>query len=88
MIGQLEKAKADLTAKTKALSVDATAIDEAGGFNEAYILRNSIQAEKLERLDLNAEAVLARSVNLKNSLAISGIGGLRDTHRLALQLLK
>lgn len=88
MLAYLERAKADLTAKAKALSVDATAIDDSEIFNEALILRNRTQAESIGRPDLNAEAILAQSINLKNSLALSGIAGLNDTYRLALQLMQ
>ena len=88
MIAYLERAKDDLTAKVKALSVDATAIDNSEIFNEALILRNRNQAAAIGKPDLNAEAILAQSINLKNSLALSGIAGLNDTHRLALQLMQ
>jgi flagellin-like hook-associated protein FlgL len=88
MIGYLERAKADLTAKGKALAVDATAIDDSERFNEALILRNRNQAEAIGMPDLNAEAILANSISLQNSLALSGIAGLKDTYRLALQLMQ
>jgi len=88
MIAYLERAKADLTAKAKALSVDAGAIDSAAGFNDAYILRNRSQAEEIGIPDLNSEAILAKSISMQNSLALYGITGLNDTHRLALRLIQ
>jgi len=88
MIEHLEAAKADLTAKGKALAVDATAIEDAEGFNEAFVLRNNSQADEINVPDLKAEAVLAQSITTKNSLALSGLSGLKSTYRLALQLLQ
>lgn len=88
MIAHLEAAKANLTAKTKALAVDATAIEDAQNFNTAFITRNKSQADQIIAADLNAEAVLAQSLQIKNSLALNGLAGLKDTHKLALNLLQ
>lgn len=88
MIRHLEEAKEDLTTKAKALAVDATAIEDAENFNDAFILRNNAQANDINVPDLNASAVLANSLANKNALSISGIAGLKDTYRLALRLLQ
>ncbi|MEX0322890.1 MAG: flagellin [Puniceicoccaceae bacterium] len=88
MLGFLEEAKLDLTGKTKALAVDAKAIEDAQGFNEALVLRNKSQADAINVPDLNAEAVLAQSLSSRSSLALSGLTGLKETHRLALRLLQ
>lgn len=88
MIAILEDAKATLTAKTKALAVDATSIEQAQDFNEAFIQRNINQAREINVVDLNAEAALANSLQIKNSLAIEGLGGLKDSYRLALTLFR
>lgn len=88
MIGYLERAKEKLTASAKALAVDAVAIEESRDFNISFIKRNERQANELNIPDLNAEAMLSQSIALKSKLALSGLSGLNDTQRLALQLLK
>jgi len=80
--------KEDLVAKIKSLSVNASAIEEAESFNAAFILRNEGQADDLNVVDLNAEAVLAQSLQLRGELSISGLSGMNDTYRIAIQLLK
>lgn len=88
MVAYLEEAKASLQAKGKALAVDATAIEDAENFNEAFMLRNKNQAESINVPDLNQEAVLTRSFQVKNSLALNGLAGLNQTRQLALQLFR
>lgn len=88
MLEYIEFAKADLTAKAKAIAVDATAIEDSENFNQALILRNNTQADAINVPDLNTEAVLVNSLIAKNTLALQGLTGLKDTHRLALQLIQ
>lgn len=88
MIRYLETAKEDLAAKRNGLALDARAIEDAQDLNEAFVYRNQSQAEALSVPDLNAEAVLAQSMQLKNTLALNGLAGLNGTRELALQLLR
>ncbi len=88
MIRYLESAKEDLAAKQNGLALDARAIEDAQDLNEAFVSRNQSQAEALSVPDLNAEAVLAQSMQLKNTLALNGLAGLNGTRELALQLLR
>lgn len=88
MLEFISASKEDLVAKIKALSVNASAIEEAESFNAAFILRNEGQADDLNVVDLNAEAVLAQSLQLRGELSISGLSGMNDTYRIAIQLLK
>lgn len=88
MLRQLERAQADLESKAKALTVDAKAIEDAEGFNTALVNRNNTLADQLNVPDLNAEAVIAQSMTTRSSLALNGMVGLNDTHRIALQLLQ
>lgn len=88
MIGYLERAKATLTERAKALAVDAAGIEDATGFNEAFVNRNMDQATSLNIPDLEAEAVLAQANSLKSTLALNGLSGLNETSRLALRLLQ
>lgn len=88
MLRQLERAQVDLEAKAKALTVDAKAIEDAEGFNTALVNRNNSLADQLDVPDLNAEAVLAQAMTTRSSLALNGLVGLNETHRIALQLLQ
>jgi hypothetical protein len=88
MIAYMERAKATLAARAKALSVDASAVEDAEGFNKAFVDRNMDQANALNIPDLEAEAVLSKAMTLKSSLAMFGLTGLNESKQLALRLLQ
>jgi flagellin-like hook-associated protein FlgL len=88
MIEFSHAAKSELVARVKALSVDATSIEDSEAFNEAFVTRNERQADSINVADLNAEAVLAQSLQIKGQLSISGLSGTNDTYRIVLQLIK
>jgi flagellin-like hook-associated protein FlgL len=88
MIAYMERAKETLAARAKALSVDASAVEDAEGFNKAFVDRNLDQANALNIPDLEAEAVLSKAMTLKSSLAMFGLTGLNESKQLALRLLQ
>ncbi len=88
MIDFVDLARERLAAKSKALSVDAAAIESSLDFNAAFIQRNDDAVTALNTPDLEAEAVLAQSLNVRNELATFGLTGFEETKRLALSLLQ
>ena len=88
MIELLVAAKEKLSSQVRGLTVDAAALQGSEDFNAAFIALNEGHAEELNVVDLNAEAVLVQSLQLKGELSISGLSGLGDTLKMAIQLLK
>lgn len=88
MMERVALSRERLAAQSKALSVDAAAIENSTDFNLAFIGRNEKAASLLSVPDLESEAVLAQSLNLRNSLATFGLTGFEETKRLALSLIQ
>lgn len=88
MLDLLSAAKEKLSNQRIGLTVDAAALDRSENFNAAVIARNEGHAAELNLVDLSAEAVLVQSLQLKGELSVSGLSGLSDTLKMAIQLLK
>ena len=88
MIAQFNTSRDTLTERTNQLSLNLHAVDISAEFNQQFIHRNQNVATDLNLVDLNAEAVLTQSLNVRGELSIAGLSGLQKTYGMALQLLK
>ena len=88
MMDYISVARDKLEVKAKALAVDAAAIESSDDFNQAFIERNEDAVSTLNVPDLEAEAVLAQALDLRNALAISGLTGFEESKRMVLTLLQ
>jgi flagellin-like hook-associated protein FlgL len=81
-------AKNTLSDKTKALTVDAASIEDSEVFNTVFIVRNKNLSEKINVPNLQAEAILAKSIQVKSALALNGLGTSTKIGQLAIQLIR
>jgi flagellin-like hook-associated protein FlgL len=88
MIAQFNQSRDTLTERVNLLSLNLHSVDISAEFNQQFINRNQNVATELNLVDLNAEAVLTQSLNVRGELSIAGLGGLQETYGMALQLLK
>lgn len=88
MLGRVEIAQNTLSERSKALTVDSASIEDSEVFNSVFIARNKSLSDKINVPNLNAEAVLARSLQVKSSLALHGLGSSDSVGKLAVQLLR
>lgn len=88
MLGRVKIAQNTLSERVKALTVDASSIEDSEYFNSVFIARNKNLSDKINSPNLEAEAILARSIQVKSSLALSGLGSSDSIGKLAIQLLR
>lgn len=88
MIEALEGSRQRLVDQQKALSVDASALENSTEVNGAIIGRNETHLGEINVPDLNAEAVLSQSLSLQNRLALEGLIGLNNFTRSTLRLIE
>lgn len=88
MMELVSRSRERIAEKSSALSWSATAIEDVSEYNSAFIGRNQDAENSINVPDLEAEAVLAQSLNIRNSLATFGLTKSEETRRLALSLLQ
>jgi len=84
LIGQ---ARTVLKERQAGLSGDVLAVERQDAQGHSLRSRNNSIADDLNAANLEAEAALLQSLNLRSQLALSGISGFNTTRSLALQLL-
>jgi len=88
MLDRVEIAQNTLSGRVKALTVDASSIEDSEVFNSVFITRNKNLSEKINMPNLEAEAIIAQSIQMKSALSLSGLGSSDAIGKLAIQLLK
>ena len=68
MIAQFNNSRDTLTERVNLLSLNLHAVDITAEFNQQFINRNQNVATELNLVDLNAEAVLTQSLNVRGEL--------------------
>lgn len=88
LIRQVGYARELVSQKSEALAVDAGAIEFAESSNAAFIEHSESTISDLNVPDVEAEAVLAQALSIRNSLATYGLSGFEETKRLVLSLIQ
>lgn len=88
MLDQIEIAANTLDGRLKGLTVNASNIEDSELFNSVFVDRNKNLSQKINAANLNAEAVLAQSMQVKSALSLNGLGTSNETNRLIYQLLR
>jgi len=88
LLDRVEIAANTLESRLKGLTVNASSIEDSDLFNSVFISRNKDLSDKIGSANIEAEAVLAQSLQLKSALSLNGLGTSSDTSRLIIQLLR
>jgi flagellin-like hook-associated protein FlgL len=83
----LTAARDRLQERQTLLSVDIMAVERQEAQSDVLQSSQKRIASDVESADLAAEAALAQSINLRSSLALSGIASFNETRSMVLQLL-
>jgi hypothetical protein len=81
------RARESLKERQAGLSADVLAVERQEDQGASMRTRNNLIADDLNAANLEAEAVLTQSLNMRSQLALSGITGMNETRNLVLQLL-
>lgn len=87
-LDEVEIATNTLDGRLKGLTVNASNIEDSELFNSVFVDRNKNLSEEINAVNLEQEAVLAQSMQVKSSLALNGLGTSNETNRLIFQLLR
>ncbi|MBC2594986.1 hypothetical protein H5P28_12030 [Ruficoccus amylovorans] len=87
MIENLTAAQEQLQARREGVANYVGSIERAAVQNTASLAYSEQGLARLQEVDLNAEAMLVQSLNLRTSLAVEGLNGMEETRNLTLRLL-